>query len=1201
MFMFTRPFRVCIVVLALAGGVATQGAVLIDDFEQAHDFVADGVAGTVWDGFIGLGNGETVEALNASLDRAGQLYMASANAFWHEPWTPLGPFLYKIVEGDFVATVKVTDYQGTAAAPLYHNNCGLLARALLDDAGPGEDWVAIDYFPIWSCGNFVRTANDNVRTENGHNGKQFNLDPYLQIERVGNTFHFRTSADGVSWTEMGVSPIVRDDLADIPLQVGLYQATYSADSGYVAFDDFSVDGPLVVPGMKAYNPTPADKATDVPRDTGLSWTAPEGLVAYDVYFGTSADDVGAASRANPMGVLVSQGQSDMTYAPADSLEYGQIYCWRVDAIEADGVTMHAGDVWSFTAEPYVYAIENIVATSNAASEEATGPANTVNGSGLNASDQHSTEPTDMWLGIPGEDPVWIQFEFDKSYKLYEMWVWNYNVMFEKMLGLGLKDVTVEYSANGMDWTALGDVQLAQATARSTYTHNSTINLDGLVARFVRLTVRSGYGTMGQYGLSEVRFFYKPVKARDPQPANNKTGVSPQTALRWRAGREAATQEVYFDTSKVAVMTGTAPTATVTQSRYEPGELNLGTTYYWKIDEVNDAASPSRWDGDLWNFSTLEFLVVDDFESYTDNIDAREAIFDTWLDGWVNQTGSTVGYLTAPFAEKTIVHTGRQSMPLAYDNTSPPWQSEAERTWDSPQDWTRNGADTLRLFFRGYSLGFVETGAGSITMSGIGTDIWNTQDEFRFVYKPLTGDGSVIARVDSIENTDVWAKAGVMIRESLDSTSKYAMVMVTAASGVSFQQRISPGGASTSVTQATLEAPYWVKLTRAGNTFTAQRSADGVTWVAITADTAASSATISMIGDVYVGLAVTSHNAAAAATAQFSNVAITGSVSGPWQSAEIGVAQPSNTPDKLYVAVSDSSGRTGVAIHPDPAATLIDTWQQWQIPLSEFSAAGVALSRVKTLVIGVGDPDGQAAGGQGMVFIDDIGVGHPLAAEPMSTAIETFDVSRDFLTEGTEGTFWDGFLGLGDNETVDALNVSIDRAGQLFIQSTGAFFHEPWSPIGPFLYKMVEGNFIATVKVTDYAGTAEAPVYHNTCGLMARARPDDAGPGEDWVSLDYFPIWSCGNFVRSANDNVRTENGHNGKAFAADRYLQIERIGNVFHFRTSPDGVSWKPMAVSPLTRDDLDGVALQVGLFQATYSSDPGYAAFDDFILETPK
>ncbi len=372
------------------------------------------------------------------------------------------------------------------------------------------------------------------------------------------------------------------------------------------------------------------------------------------------------------------------------------------------------------------------------------------------------------------------------------------------------------------------------------------------------------------------------------------------------------------------------------------------------------------------------------------------------------------------------------------------------------------------------------------------------------------------------------------------------------------------------------------------------------WVSITADPAASTVTVKMIGNVLIGLAVTSHNAAVAATAEFSNVATTGSVSGQWQNVEVGAAQAGNTADGLYVTVGDASGHTATVKHPDPQATLLDTWQEWQIPLSDLSAAGVALNRVEQMVVGVGDPDRAAAGGQGIVFIDDIGVGHPLTSEPMSTEVESFDVSRDFLAEGVEGTFWDGFLGLGENETVDVLNASIDRPGQLFIQSTGAFFQEPWSPIGPFLYKVVEGNFIATVKVSDYAGTADAPVYHNNCGLMARALPDEAGPGEDWVSIDYFPIWNCGNFVRSADDDVRTENGNNGKAFGADPYLQIERKGNVFHFRTSPDGASWTEMGVSPLTRDDLDGVALQVGLFEATYSGDPGYAAFDDFVLETP-
>ena len=118
--------------------------------------------------------------------------------------------------------------------------------------------------------------------------------------------------------------------------------------------------------------------------------------------------------------------------------------------------------------------------------------------------------------------------------------------------------------------------------------------------------------------------------------------------------------------------------------------------------------------------------------------------------------------------------------------------------------------------------------------------------------------------------------------------------------------------------------------------------------------------------------------------------------------------------------------------------------------------------------------------------------------------------------------------------------------------------------------------------------------------MARALPEDAGVGEDWVSLDYFPLYSCGNFVRTADEDVRTEVGHNGKGFDLDSYMQIERKGNTMHFRSSPDGMTWTELAVSPIVREDFDGVPLQVGLWHATYSDTPGYAAFDDFALETP-
>ncbi|MCP4168011.1 MAG: DUF1349 domain-containing protein [Chloroflexi bacterium] len=222
--------------------VPEYGVIFSDDFETAHDYVADGVDGTGWDGFVGLNPGETVDALNASIDRAGQLYLASTNAVWSDPWDTLGPFLYKIIEGNFIATVKVVDYAGTPGAEVFHNDGSLSARVPNPaDAGDGEDWVSIDYFPIWNCGNFVRTADDNSRNENGNNGMAFGLDPWLQLERVGNIFHFRTSVDGLSWTEMDASPITRDDMAGLPLQVGIRHATYSDEAGYIAFDNFSIE------------------------------------------------------------------------------------------------------------------------------------------------------------------------------------------------------------------------------------------------------------------------------------------------------------------------------------------------------------------------------------------------------------------------------------------------------------------------------------------------------------------------------------------------------------------------------------------------------------------------------------------------------------------------------------------------------------------------------------------------------------------------------------------------------------------------------------------------------------------------------------------------------------------------------------------------------------------------------------------------
>ncbi len=448
----------------------------------------------------------------------------------------------------------------------------------------------------------------------------------------------------------------------------------------------------------ATNPSPAEDAEDVLRDVVPSWTPNASAVRHNVYFGADGNRVNSASTADPMNVLVSQGQTAATFDPEETLEFSQTYYWRVDGVGADN-TVFKGRVWSFTAEPFAYPIENITATSNATSDAEKGPVNTINGSGLNESDQHLMDSSGMWLGLPnGADPVWILYAFDRVYKLHEMLIWNHNSEFELILDIGLKNVTVEYSTDGIDWTSLGEVEFAQGTASNDYTYNTTVEFDDVPAKYVRFSVNSNHGTVPQYGLSEVRFLYIPAHARDPQPADGAVEVDAGATLSWRAGREAVSHEVCFGADEEAVVGGAALVDTISQSHYALGDLQFGSIYYWKIDEVNETEDITVWEGNLWSFTVQEYAAIDDFESYTEDEGSR--LYETWIDGWTNDTGSTVGYLEAPFEERTIVNGGRQSMPLAYDNTGSAAFSEVSRTLAPARNLTAGGANSLRLYFHG---------------------------------------------------------------------------------------------------------------------------------------------------------------------------------------------------------------------------------------------------------------------------------------------------------------------------------------------------------------------------------------------------------------------------------------------------------------------------------------------------------------------
>ena len=471
----------------------------------------------------------------------------------------------------------------------------------------------------------------------------------------------------------------------------------------------------------------------------------------------------------------------------------------------------------------------------------------------------------------------------------------------------------------------------------------------------------------------------PLAAR-PYPANGATGVPMDTALSWKPGLFADTHDVYFGTVFDDVNNADRdndPNAVLvsqnqTETTYEPAEiLEFGQRYYWRVDEVNAPPEAKVYKGDIWSFMIVNYLIVDDFEDYNDY--PPDDIFSTWTDGYnVETNGAKVGYdepdfnAGEHFVETTIVHGGEQAMPYFYDNSGTANYSEAERAFSPAQDWTRQGVTLLSLWFRGYpsySGSFLEEPAGTYTMTATGADIWDTSDEFHFAYKELTSPGSIIAKIESVEQTDPWAKAGVMLRDTLDTDSIHAMMIVSATQGVSFQRRRLAGGVSFATDIAGIMAPQWVKIERSvSGAVTASYSADGSSWTRV------GSESMKVNIPMYIGLAVTAHNASEVCEAKFSNVSITGTVSEEWTNKDIGIL--SNAPEPMYVALNGST----VVYHDNPNAALIEDWTEWNIDLQEFADQGVDLTDVNSIALGFGDrnPDvsGQA-GGEGLMYFDDI--------------------------------------------------------------------------------------------------------------------------------------------------------------------------------------------------------------------------------------
>jgi hypothetical protein len=729
----------------------------------------------------------------------------------------------------------------------------------------------------------------------------------------------------------------------------------------------------------ASSPNPSSGAKDVALDSILSWTPGEYANTHNVFFSTSFDDV------NDGTALIATGQAvDVnTYNPG-IMEYATTYYWRVDEVNAPAAPgTYTGKVWKFKTELEGYpllpkSIINVTSFGDVYPDEPDrqDPNSTCTGLGLDANDMHSTGMKTMWLGM--DEGAYLQYEFDKVYKFYDMLVWNYNEETPNNEYFGAKDVKVEYSLDGENWAEVTDVpEFIIATGDNKCIANTQVLFNGANAKYVKLTFLTGWGDLGLYGVSEVRFSAIPTYSSVPSPKTAAKNIEVNAELTWKSGRGATGHNVYISTDETAVKEGTAASSTVTAASYSPS-LNLGHVYYWRVDEVSDLS----WTGDVWNFTTKEYNVIDNFEDYNDF--TGHLVFEKWIGGDADPAngGSQMGNTNSPFAERTIINSGKQSGPIYYNVSGTAETSLVVRTFDAAQNLSVDGADTLSIYYRGNAVTYAQPEPGVFALSAEGADIYGTADEFKFVYKQLTGDGTIVARVDSISNANVWSKGGVMIRNTLDANSVHATAVLANNNTVEFERRTEKGGSTATTDYANQYHPYWVKVTRNGSTFTAQLSPDGVKWRSFEADANnASTATITMGATVYIGIVVTSHQANVLAASTFSGVqAIAGAggkITGDWTVINIGdtdMAEGTNTIDKMYVILEDSTGKNA-RVHAPSNAVGAGQWMSWLIPYSQFT--GVNMSKIKKITIGVGET-GDTVNGHGLIYIDDIGYGHPLA-------------------------------------------------------------------------------------------------------------------------------------------------------------------------------------------------------------------------------
>ena len=517
---------------------------------------------------------------------------------------------------------------------------------------------------------------------------------------------------------------------------------------------------------KAYEPWPADEQTAVVVDQVLSWTPGCSTLSHDVYVGTSLSAVTNATTTSHHNVEYANVDVN-SFDPAGDFDYFTTYYWRVDEV-AESET-RKGDIWQFRTrvfieDPNFVAWYKLDETEDVNAYDSSGyehhayvdgppnwdPEDGEYGGSLVFNDDTDVECPAAVLGKLNDQitiSVWLKDAYragsdnlvfgaeSGDYRLLAAVVESSDPEQVLWQAGDINDV-VRWDLGGIDaselegWHHWVFIKSENPNEISIYfdgelgDSNSVVSKTLVNLRDKQLRFGVGRGQSNTFigkiddakvfdrALSayEVKVLYRGgdlAQAWSPNPYGGQTGVPRDVILSWKPGDYAVSHDVYFGANFDDVNEGAGDTfkgnqALDANSYDPPGDLELGQTYYWRIDEVNDANDDSPWKGRVWRFTVANFLVVDDMESYDPSVNR---IGDTWLDGWVNWTGSEVSLGSVAASPPSPVNGGDQSMIYAYDNGDSlgdglEYYSEIERTFDTPQDWTEADVKILTLYFYG---------------------------------------------------------------------------------------------------------------------------------------------------------------------------------------------------------------------------------------------------------------------------------------------------------------------------------------------------------------------------------------------------------------------------------------------------------------------------------------------------------------------